>query len=240
MFGLLLLAFGLLVFSPLVEVREVKVVRLDARLDIEGVQKILTPFFGRHLFFLPTHEVKEVLEKSIKDVKDVKVSKNYPSELSVRIKLDPLVAGIKIREPDSVGEVFTTTGAAVNFLTDEGIYVIAPLPEGAPALPLISVEDWGVRPVEGDLLISPELFLRMIEAERSLGEQFGHTIKGRTVFIRAQEFHLHLKRGIDLWFDRASPLEDQLLRYRTFLRSVSLDEVEEYVDLRVSDRVVYK
>ncbi|HCI03330.1 MAG: hypothetical protein QF755_04440 [Candidatus Peribacteraceae bacterium] len=239
LFGLILLGFGLLIFSPLIQVREVKVVRFDSRLDIEEVQKILTPFFGKHLFFLPTHEVASTLEDAIKDLEDISISKLYPSELSVKIKLDPLISRIKIIDPDQESDL-TSTGATVDYLTDEGVYVIVPLPEDSKSLPVIGIVDWGVRPVEGDVLVVPRLLERMSETEKALSEQFGHSIAGRTVYIRAQEYHLHLDKGIDIWFDMVSPLDEQLLRYRTFLKSVNTEEVKKYIDLRVSDRVVYK
>jgi len=236
---LLLAAFGMLVFSPIVEVREVKVIRYESRLDKEETQKVLTPFFNRHLFFLSLREVEEVLEDAIRDLNDVRLYKEYPSMLRVEIELDPIVARLKILDPGSE-DVEVGTGAILDFLTEEGMYAIAPLSEGTESLPLITVVDWGVRPVEGDVLVTPELLSRMEESEKSLSEQFGHTIEGRKVFLRAQEYHLLLGRGIELWFDKSSPVEDQLLRYRTFLKGVNLDEVEEYIDLRISDRVVYK
>ena len=237
--GLVLLAVGLITFSSLVEVREVRIQRLNARLDIEEVQRTLSPFFGRHLFFLPPYEVSLILFDSIKDVKNVKVYKNYPSQLLVRIELDPLYARLNILDPDEE-PVEVGTGAIVDFLTDRGAYVVAQLKEHEEVLPLIHLVDWGVRPIEGDKLVGPDFLVRVRETERSLSEQFGHRIETRTIFLRAQEYHLSLDNGLDLWFDIRSSLEDQLLRYRTFLRSVDFAEVKNYVDLRLSDRVVYK
>ncbi|MCF7844991.1 MAG: hypothetical protein K9M03_04150 [Kiritimatiellales bacterium] len=238
-FGLLMLGIGLITFSPLVQVREVRIQRVDARLDIEEVQRMLTPFFGRHLFFLPPYEVSALLFDSISDIRDVKVFKNYPQQLIVRIELDPLYARLNILDPDEEA-LETGTGAIVDFLTDKGVYVIAPLQEQESELPLINLEDWGVRPIVEDKLVSSDFLVRVRETERSLIEQFGHVIESRSIFLRAQEYHLALDNGLDLWFDIRSSLESQLLRYRTFLRSVDLGTVEDYIDLRLSDRVVYK
>jgi hypothetical protein len=236
--GLLMLAIGLVTFSSLVEVREVRIQRVDARLDIEEVQQMLTPFFGRHLFFLPPYEVSALLFDSLSDVKKVKVYKNYPSQLLVRIELDPLYAQLNILDPDEEA-IEVGTGAIVDFLTDQGVYVIAPLQEQEAKLPLIHLADWGVRPIVEDRLVSPDFLVRVQETERSLTEQFGHIIETRTIFLRAQEYHLALDNGLDLWFDIRSSMENQLLRYRTFLRSVDLGTVDQYIDLRLSDRVVY-
>ncbi len=238
-FLLLSTAFGLLVFSPIVRVREIKITRTDARLDIEDVQKQLSSFFGRHLLFLSGHEVEESVKSIITDLESVKVSKNYPSVLAVKIELDPLAARLNIIDPDeAVGAL--GTGTTVDFLTKKGIYVIAPLSRG-DALPLISIVDWGVRPAAGTLLIDPSFLSRINDTQKALNEQFGHEITGVTMFLRAREYHLFLKdKKISLWFDISKSLEEQLLKYRTFLRNVNLQDVKEYVDLRISDRVIYK
>ena len=54
-----------------------------------------------------------------------------------------------------------------------------------------------------------------------------------------QEFHLKTE-GVILWFDLATPVAAHIDRYRQFLRAVSLDKVEEYIDLRPHDRVIYR
>ena len=79
----------------------------------------------------------------------------------------------------------------------------------------------------------------MHNAEQALDEQFGQKVRSRSVYLRAQEFHL-LTQQYSLWFDLKSPLEAQLLRYRLFLQTVGKDTAKEYIDLRLTDRVVYK
>jgi hypothetical protein len=61
----------------------------------------------------------------------------------------------------------------------------------------------------------------------------------RTLFLRAQEYHLQTREWT-LWFDMRSSIEDHLQRYRIFLREIPHEEVREYIDLRLKDRVVYK
>ena len=107
-------------------------------------------------------------------------------------------------------------------------------------LPVIKLVDWGVRPVKGDKLISAEFLSEVESAEKSLSEQFGHTITDLTVFLRAQEYHIGIEKGIELWFDRVSSVDEQLKKYKTLLRNADISKVESYIDLRLSDRVVYK
>jgi len=234
--GLTILTVGILIFSPIGRIEEVRVVRTDPRLDIEEVLRTLSPLFGRYLVAISTREVRQLLDEKFRDIKSLDVSKRYPSQLQVRIELDPLVAQVKTLDPDGGT---TGTGVTIGFLTERGTYSAAGTETGSGSLPLLQVVDWGIRPEPGALLITPEFFHTMRNAEEILRTQFGQTVSRRTVYLRAQEFHFTVL-GIGLWFDVKTPLEDQLQRYRTFLQGVGLPFAKEYVDLRISDKVIYK
>lgn len=235
-FGILL--FGFLLFSPVLQVREIQVSRLSARLDSERVQNALSEIFGRHLFFLSAFEVAGLLQKAIPDIDEINIGKSYPSVLHVRIALQPVVARLSIEEPDSTGGN-VGTGTTIDFLTKNGIYISTTAASDTETLPLFSIVDWGVRPEPGTVLIQPFFLERMNAAELTLLRQFGQEVIGRTVYLRAQEFHL-IVDGKELWFDLRSPLEEQMERYRTFLQTVGFTEVKHYIDLRITDRVMYQ
>ena len=99
--------------------------------------------------------------------------------------------------------------------------------------------DWGVRPSPGTALIPIELLTQMNAAENALRTQFGHEIQGRTVYLRAREFHI-LADDISIWFDISNTLYRQLQRYRSLLQSVALEDINSYIDLRLADRVMYR
>lgn len=230
-----LCSFGFLLFSPVIQVREIQVARLSPRLDIEDVQQTLAPMFGRHLFFLSAYEVANLLRDTIPDIDQVSIGKTYPGTLHVRIGLHPLVARLHIVEPD---EEFGT-GSTIDFLTDQGIYISTTAARDTATLPEIRIVDWGVRPDPGTKLVQPIFLERMNAAELTLLRQFGQEVTERSVFVRAKEFHLVIGT-IELWFDIRSPLEEQLQRYRTFLQEVDIANVRAYIDLRIADRVVYQ
>lgn len=234
----LLLVFGFVLFSPVLQVREIQVERKSPRLDVEQVQEALVPVFNKHLVFLPKFEVIALLENALPDIEDVSVTKVFPSTLRVSIELDPIVARLRILEPDEQNAL-TYSGATVDFLTDEGVYVATTSVQDIETLPEIVIVDWGVRPDPGTHLVDATLLERMNAAELTLLRQFGKEVVERRVFLRAQEFHVSLG-DIALWFDTKSPLEDQLNRYRLFLREVDIREVRQYIDLRIADRVVYQ
>jgi len=236
---LALFGAGMLLFSPILEVREIRVTRRDPRLDIEAVQGILSPMFRRHILFLSQAEVRTLLDQHLTDARKVTVRKRYPSVLQIAIELDPLIARVQIEEPEGSGEAVTATGSTADFLTDEGAYALAPATGRTETLPLIRLVDWGVRPLPGANLLTPAFLEALKGAEEALVRQFGYGVEERVVFLRAQEFHIDVG-PFNVWFDTRSSIGDQLQRFRTFLRSIDPREVREYVDVRIANRVIYK
>jgi hypothetical protein len=238
--ALILLAGGIVAFSPIGQVEEIRVSRSDPRLDIEEVQQVLAPLFGHSLVTVTVREIRSLLEQRILDIRGVTVSKHYPSQLFVRVELAPLVARARVLAPGEENFPVQGSGAMLTFVTDRGTFAVVPpgFTRGAE-LPLIDLVDWGIRPEPGAPILSQDFLARMEQAVDILQTQFGQQVKRRVAFIRAQEFHLSVDK-VSLWFDVRSPLETQLLRYRMFLRSVGLAEVKDYVDLRLADRVVYR
>jgi hypothetical protein len=225
---------------------------MDERLDIDKIQQVLAPLFGHRILFLSERDVVEILEKSVVDLSEVQVNKQYPSTISVTISLDPLVAELKVDDPtrgsthkdsDDISEGIAEVGSGVttgrDYLTSKGVYVHVQSGKPSVPLPLLRLVDWGVRPLPGVPLISTELLKKMRFAEQILFQQFGMDVSERTIFLRAQEFHLTVN-DLTLWFDIRSSIEVQIERYRTFLQNVESTEAEEYIDLRLSDRVVYR
>ena len=246
--AVLALVFCLLLFSPIIRVREIRVARSEGRVDVRAVAEALSPLYGWHLLFLPAHEVVSRVRSVVPDASGIEVRKEYPSLLSVHITLVPVVARLSIQSPGQVpasgsGTIASGSGAAVaveyDYLAENGMYVSAPDRRKDSPLPTLRVVDWGVRPVPGMLLITPEFLDRMRRAEQALSREFAQQIRTRTIFLRAREFHLDTP-SISFWFDVRSPLEQQLGRLRSFLRSVKFKDVKSYVDLRLTGRVVYK
>ena len=239
----------LLLFLPIAQVREIRVVRSDVRIDVERIQRALAPVFGRHLVFLPNQEVRELITKAAPDITDLTIDKQYPSRLVITLDLEPITAKLQIEAPDATEEEGlsedTGSGGGIadlqtfDYLTVSGRYVAQPS-GGLPSdLPIITVVDWGVRPQQGELLIQPELLEDLYTAEQAVVEQFGLPVSGRIVFLRAREFHLQTPE-YSLWFDRGSSLEEQLGRFKLFLETTPLTEVSEYIDLRLTARIVYR
>lgn len=245
-------AVGVALFSPILVVREIRVQRSEGRVDVARIQEALAPLFGRHLLFVSAREVTSRVSDVVPDLDAVSVTKQYPSLLFVRITLQPIIARLILEEPKPAhaasGAVLPTgSGAApplptvrrYDYLTANGLYVTSTDAMTPSKLPTIKIVDWGVRPLPGSLLVSPNFLARMQQTQQILQDQFSLQIVLRTVYLRAEEFHFATSK-FSLWFDAKDPVADQIGRYRTFLQAVGLKAVRQYVDLRLTGRVVYR
>lgn len=248
--GLVGLAVWLVFFSSMLSVSEIRVKRTDRRLDEESIHGALRPLIGRHLLYLSGGEVKPLLagrldridRAAVPDLRDVSVSKEYPSTVVISVELDPVIARLQIENPGASSAPAAATGSSLaDYLTDEGMYVpyLPSQVASGSALPLIRIVDWSARPSPWTVVLEPAFLEEMRKAEQGLNEQFGQAVKERAAYIRAQEFHLRIA-PYSLWFDFKSPLEDQLQRYRLFLQAGKAGEAKQYVDLRLRDRIVYR
>ncbi|MBP9750753.1 MAG: FtsQ-type POTRA domain-containing protein [Candidatus Peribacteraceae bacterium] len=237
--ALIPLAGVMVFFSPALRLNSIGIARSDLRIDIPTVQRALKPLMGERLFFVSSHEIQERLQGAVPDLQSVSISKGYPNRLSVQLTLDPIVARLRI---ESASAPAAESGTVLSdYLTRSGIYVqyaAAQVP-GVESVPELIVVDWAARPNVGTKPFDPRILERLPEAEHALSEQFGQAVQTRTIYVRAQEFHLQLKE-FAVWFDLKSELEDQLKLYRIFLQTVPQKDVKEYVDLRLADRIVYR
>lgn len=257
--GIIAFVICMLIFSPIMHVRGIRVIRTEGRVDIPAVLRALAPLYGRHLLFVSTHDVGKRVRESVPDANDVTVQKHYPSELLVRISVAPLVARVIIESPNAA-EAGPVRGNALNgnevnvglpgsgaligartadFLTNDGLLVSIAHVSLSQPLPLIRIVDWGARPVPMVPLLAPAFLDRMRHAEDALTLEFGQQIRTRTVYLRAREFHLD-SQTVSFWFDMQTQLADQLQRLRVLLANVKLQDVKSHIDLRLMGRVVYK
>ncbi|MEI8230133.1 MAG: FtsQ-type POTRA domain-containing protein [Candidatus Peregrinibacteria bacterium] len=237
--ALVLLTFGIVLFSPIGRIEEIHVPRTDTRLDIEGVIESLSPLFGRYLISITGREVSDLIVQKIPDVQNITVSKRYPSQLTVRVELETLVARIRVLDPDRGDRPVSGSGGTIHAVTRSGILTAYAPSTSSGALPLIDLVDWGVQPENGVPILTPEILTRIVETEQALTIQFGYKVSRRVLYLRAQEYHLTVG-GIRLWFDIRSTVEEQLQRLRTYLHVLGPGVAKQYIDLRLGDKVIYQ
>lgn len=235
-------AGGITFFSSVFYVSEIRVRRSDLRMDMELIERILSPFFGQHIFFVHASQLKDVLQKAIPDIDGVVLTKDYPNRLEVNVTLRSLTARVVLTTQESDEDQFIGTGSTVrDFLTQDGRYMQYRDTQvsDASGLPVIHLVDWGIKPQPGRFLLEPDFLQKIVEAEDILRERFGHRVSTRTVFMRAREFHMTVDK-YTLWFDEQSSLADQFGRYTLFLKTIGGETALQYIDLRLRDRVVYR
>lgn len=247
---MLLLIVCLAVFSSLLDIRELQVARSDPRLDSERIQQALRPLFGRRLPLLSAEEIPPLLtaelpeehRSAVPDLDTVTIRKDYPSSLHIRLTLRPLAYRLSIK---TVGQTtpnpVPAAGSGVDFLTSDGLYVsyTAAQAGSGNALPQLHIVDWGAKPDPWKPLVGMDILTAMQETEAALVDDFAQTIRSRTIYLRAREYHLQTQT-ISLWFDLKSPIEEQLARYRLFLDTVPAGTAKQYVDLRISGKLIYR
>lgn len=235
----LVVGIGIVLFSPLFDVKQIQVRRQDARLDVEEVQQVLSPLFHTRLPLVTKAQVLALLQQQYPDIRRVEIAKQYPSTLVISAYLDTVVAELSLEQP-MYGSGATSGSGSYAYLTAEGYTVFSPMKlNDSGKLPLLRVVDWGVKPADRTFLVSPEFLQTVFQARDMLAQNFGFTVSETTMYIRAQEFHIKANK-VSLWFDIASPLALQFQRFRDFLKTVPLEQVKDYIDLRISDRVIYK
>ncbi len=233
-----------LLFAPFFDVRDMRVRRQDPRIDPEEIQDTLSPLFKQRLVLVTRSQVAGMLQSKYPEIERVEISKKYPSTLSISLYLEPVVAEIIISDviDGASGSGSSVAGSGSNvftYVTRTGTFVTSPIRLTGGPLPKLTITDWGIRPQNRDTLLSP-VFLQTIFLTRdALLRDFGLQSLNILVFLRAQEFHITTNKTT-LWFDLRSSLNVQFQRFREFLKTLSLDQAKEYIDLRIADKIIYK
>lgn len=245
----ILLLIGVALFSPVLDVQQIRVARSDPRLDDELIQEALRPLFGQRMPLLEVKTIPPLLTSplsgvghaAVPDLASVTITKDYPSTLQMKITLKPVAYRLLIQNPDQKAPAVPKAGSGADFLTDDGMYVTytpMQVPSGG-SLPQLTIVDWGVRPDPWTKLLTPAFLKTISDTKAQLKSQFHLDATTTTVYLRAREFHLQTK-NYALWFDIDSPVADQLKRYSIFLASAPPGSAKQYVDLRVPGKILYK
>lgn len=235
---------GTLLFAPFFDVREMRVRRQDPRVDPEEIQETLSPLFKQRLVLVTRSQVASMLQEAYPDIVRVEIGKEYPSTLNVSVYLEPVIAEVKIIDAIDTGTGSGSIAAGslssvYTYVTRKGMYVTSPIRLSGGPFPLLTLTDWGMRPDNRTAILRPAFLQAIFLARDTLLRDFGLESKNIKVYLRAQEFHITTNKAT-LWFDLRSPLNVQFQRFREFLKTLSLDQAKEYIDLRIADKIIYK
>lgn len=236
-----LLVVGVILFSPYFNVREMRIKRQDARLDIEEVQRALTPLFNERLLFVSKAQVRNLLTPILPDLQSVEIGKDYPSTLDVTVTLDGLLAEVTIDTPRSAsGSMATGSGSGMHqYITRDGYLVVSPTVVSGGPYQMLKLTDWAIAPSNRTRVFRSEDLRTILLTLDILRRDYGLDTLETLYFMRAREFHIKTDK-VELWFDLESPLSAQIQRFRQFLAEATFDDAKEYIDLRIADTIVYK
>lgn len=232
-----------LVFAPFFDVRQIVIRRQDPRIDLEDIQQSLSPLFKQRLLLVTKSQVHALLAPEYPDIDSIDIAKEYPSTLTVSIYVEPVAAQIVIDDSDV--SLLTQTGTTVgsgsySYITRGGIFVQSPIRlRGDTPIPTLRLTDWGIRPQNRTRALPSDFVEQIFAARDALRTDFGLTTRDIAVYVRAQEFHIRTNK-VTLWFDLRSPLSVQLERFREFLKTFSLEQAQQYIDLRIADKIIYR
>lgn len=232
-----------LLFSPFFDVRQIHIQRQDPRIDPADVQQVLAPLFGERLLLVTKGQVVSMLQTQYPDIDSIEMVKNYPSTLSVLIKLEPVVARVVIDDSDT--SELTQSGGLIGsgsyaYITRSGFFVQSPIKlSGSTPIPILRFTDWGLRPQNGTRVILPEFIENVFSARDILRTEFGLVTLDIVIYVRAQEFHIRTNKTT-IWFDLQHPLSVQFQRFRQFLKTLSLESAKEYIDVRIADKIIFR
>lgn len=245
--AILLTVAGTLLFAPYFDVREMQVRRQDPRIDPEEIEQVLSPLFNQRLVLINRSQVASMLHASFPEIERVEIGKDYPSTLNITVYLQPIAAEVVVEESGLSGLASSESGTgALNgnvrqvytYVTKKGYFAESPI-NITGAFPVLRVTDWGIRPQNRMPLMTPAFLHTVFLARDTLRRDFGFTDDTIIVFLRAQEFHIRTEK-VTLWFDLRSPLPVQFERFRELLKAFPLEQMKEYIDLRITDKIIYK
>lgn len=101
---------ALALFSPILDIRDIRIVRSQGRVNIGAVQHALIPLFGKHMLFVQSRDIEQTVRAVVPDLDTIEIRKQYPSRLYLRITVKPLIArlqfeGQKTATPVAPGNV---------------------------------------------------------------------------------------------------------------------------------------
>lgn len=233
-----------LLFSPFFDVRTIVIQRQDPRIDLSDVQQNLAPLFRQRMVLVTKSQIASLLQSQYPDIESIAMTKKYPSTLSITLTLEPVVARVIIDESDpkdssQTGAIVAGSGSYA-YITKSGIFVESPIKlSGSVPIPTLRFTDWGIRPQNRTRVIQGEFTQQIFAARDALRTDFGLTTLDIVVYVRAQEFHIRTNKTT-LWFDLKSSLNSQFERFRQFLKTLSLEQAKQYVDLRIEDKIVFR
>lgn len=237
--GVLLLSGAF--FKGYFALSQIKLKRMDFRVDIEEIAPTVQGFRGQNLVFVSKKQIAQELMERHPYIKDVEIEKSYPRAILLNISTYPIKLRwkMKIQEEDLVKNT-KEIKERVYFINKVG-KISSGSSEDEDAF-LIEEQNIHKQEPEKNMLIIEEGALNEILGSKGLLEEIMQISVVRAEYFRyAREIHYLTENNISIWMDFATPHEEQIKKLYNVLAEVEiLKESLAYIDLRVKGRVYYK
>jgi len=234
---IIIFCFFLVFISSFFRIKNIEPLRSNLSVDFSEIELMLSnEIIGKHIFFLNTNAVSQILKKNFPQWKDITVKKKYPASIILKIKTYDIIGQVLIniyeeRENETVKiQKKVTINELGNIAYQELI--------NKNILNIEYTKILKSHPVTGDNLIPIKHLTLFQNLHQELLENYELSTSKIIYFPAGQEVHFNVKQFI-LWFDLSQTLKIQLEKLKYAL--VSLDKTNlEYIDLRINNRIIYR
>lgn len=215
------------IFSPYFEVKKISIVRDSVLLDLEQLDMLLEPYYGRNLLFLSQSEVASALQERFPEFTEVSIRETWPSEMEVQLVIAPPFVNIFHEE-------------TANFwtLSQDGVVL---QPNATEGLPMIELYQHAGLIQKSQKILNREMIQAIFDAKAFFQEELSIQIDVVHLYSVSQEFHLISENNTAFWLDLTHSLPDQLQKLRLADEKIGLYSKDfEHIDLRIPDQIFYK
>ncbi len=203
----------------------------DMNLRYPKMQKILETVKGSNLLFLSTDFLGKSIRIPFPELKAITFTKSYPDTLEVYAETYPIVAKWVYKKEGDERQFF-------GFVSENGYF----LPKGPDNTFLMF--DMQQRKKEIPyyaMLIPSEQLKNILDAKQLLEEITKRRMVSLSYFQNAQEIHFVDEKKVGYWLFLQNSLVDQSEKLRIMLKTENVyAKPLQYIDLRISNKVIYK
>ncbi len=215
------------VFSPYFKIKKININRDTPNLNIESVQKILKPFYGKNLLFLKKEDLIKILLKNFLEFRTIEITEEWPDSMTISIKLSP-----------PAFTVFDIESANFAVISSDGVVLSL---TGNEALPTLKIKNMKKPFILGDRIIEKDWLEQIKLIKKILFSEIKITTKEIILLPIAQEVHFITSSGISLWFDLQLDIKQQIQKLELGANKIGLYSKKlEHIDLRIPGQLFWK
>ena len=226
--GILLgFGIGLISLSGYFVVKQVSISRGSLDVPVDQIQAAArTIAFGHLIFSVPTTDLAAQIQSMQPDISHVVIRRRLPDTLDIQVFKYQVIASIRVGTEDIV-------------LNENGSRVT-----GAPATPdLLQLQLGEIIPLDNPAaqVVPPEHLATLRDAKAYYEATTADIITSIVYFPIAEEAHLRIQGGTELWVDLTQDVRAQLDKLSLAAKELDMQKKHyTYIDLRIRNKLFVK